>query len=269
MEPTAQSIARTYPEDVYEDAWDRVLEYRQVQSYAADHPNMGSQAISTALDMPRGRIRPWVNGGSPESVKAIQTAIDHGWLDPDPDSETARDLIELLAHVLAGGSIAAEFPIVALTPGRRVQIGALQDAFVRVGLNSTVRHATADGRATEVVATDDGVALGRCLVAMGAPRGTKTQLDALPSVLDEVPQAVRESFATIYAQHRAVEHEGKATLAITENRPASYQDDLAALFRDVTGEAVTVGANGITIPEAAATRLDIGKWSAEETSVNT
>jgi len=41
----------------------------------------------------------------PDPVRAINTAIDHGWLDPDPDSETAAAaLVELLAHVLGAGA---------------------------------------------------------------------------------------------------------------------------------------------------------------------
>lgn len=264
MEPTAQSIARTYPERVYEDPWDRVLEYRRVRSYSADRPNMGSSAISTALDLPRGRIRPWLNGGAPESVKAIQTAIDHNWLDPEPDSEMALRLIELLAHVLAGGSIAKEHPVVSLSPGRRVSVDELRTAFERADIEPAVRHADDDHRATEVVATTDGVALGRCLITMGAPRGSKTQLDALPGILDEVPEATRTAFVNIYAKHRAAEQKGKMTLRITEQRPRSYLEDLAALFQSVTSGTVSVDSRGLTINEDAAVSIDIGKWSIEK-----
>lgn len=264
MEPTAQSIARTYPERVYEDPWDRVIEYRRVRSYSADRPNMGSSALSNALDLPRGRIRPWVNGGAPESVKAIQTALDHNWLNPDPGSEMALRLTELLAHVLAGGSIAKENPVVSLSPGRRVGVDELRTAFECVGIEATVRHADDDRQGTEVVATKDGVALGRCLIAMGAEPGHKTELESLPDVLDVVPDETRPSFAAIYARHRASEYPEKATLRITERRSRSYMEGLAQLFRDVTGETVTLSDAGITISAAAARELALDNLMLEK-----
>jgi len=85
----------------------------------------------------------------------------------------AGALIELLAHVLAGGSINARF-VPAISVGRRVDHDTIVSVFEAVGVDAQQRHADSDGRATEVYPTTDASVLGRCLVAMGAPQGTKT-----------------------------------------------------------------------------------------------
>ncbi|MGZ0746716.1 hypothetical protein [Haloparvum sp. AD34] len=264
MEPTAPSLARTYSDRVYDDPWQKVLDYRRVREFSAEHPNMGSSAASTRLELPRERIRPWMNDAKPDPVHGIQSAIDHGWLEPEPDSEIAQRLIELLAHVLAGGSIATENCRPMLTPSKRVSVEACQRAFERVGLESEVRHADDDGQGTTVVPTDDGVVLGRCLVAMGAPRGVKTQLESLPAVLHEVPADARESFAHCYARHRAAEFDDKATLRIKEERATEYLEHLAMLFRDVTGGHVTATEAGVTISADAARELQLSHSGLEQ-----
>jgi len=118
-------------------------------------------------------------------VRGIEIASAHGWLDPDDDMGVA--LIELLAHVLAGGSINARF-VPAISVGRRVDHDTIVSVFEAVGVDAQQRHKDSDGRATEVYPTTDASVLGRCLVAMGAPKGTKTDLDAVPAVVWE-PQA--------------------------------------------------------------------------------
>jgi len=82
MEPTAQALARTYSDREYPDPWEKVLDYRRVQAYAAEHPKHGRTRVGNALDLPPSRVRGWLNDGMPDPVRGIQTAIDHGWLDP-------------------------------------------------------------------------------------------------------------------------------------------------------------------------------------------
>ena len=255
MQPTAQALARTYSDRVYSDPWEKVLDHRRVVEYAADHPNAGRVRVGNVLDLPNERVRGWLNGALPDPVRGINTATDYGWI--DPDGETAAALVELLAHVLAGGSIGKRTFGVAVTPGRRVGIDEIHAAFERVGVKTTTRHDDASGRATEVVPTADGSVLGRCLVTMGAARGEKTDLDRLPAVVWDVPPAVRESFARIYVRHRAIDQNGKATLSIKERRPNSYLDDLRRLFTDSTGERVTVGDRAVTISADAARELGV------------
>jgi len=79
MEPTAQSIARTYSDRVYPDPWEKVEDYQRVQAYAAEHPNAGRTAVGTALsNCRRDGFRSWLNGGQPDPVRGIETASAHG-----------------------------------------------------------------------------------------------------------------------------------------------------------------------------------------------
>ena len=54
----AQALARTYDHPSYEDPWGVIEDYKRVQEYHAEHPDVGSHAVAQALDLPRGRIRP-------------------------------------------------------------------------------------------------------------------------------------------------------------------------------------------------------------------
>ncbi|GAA0555829.1 hypothetical protein ABNG02_13365 [Halorubrum ejinorense] len=252
MSPTAQALARTYSDREYLDPWEKVLDYRRVQEYTAEHPNHGRTRVGKALDLPPGRVRGWISDGMPDSVRGIQTAIDHGWLNPDPGGEIAAALVELLAHVLAGGSIKAQTYVPSVTVGRRVEADDLREAFDRVGVETVVRRANEDGRATEVLPESDGSVLGRCLVTMGAPAGEKVDLDAFPSVAWDVPESTRASFARIYIDHRATEFADKRTMVIQENRPSAYLEGLRDFFAAVTGGSVTVGDRKVIISADAA-----------------
>ena len=257
MSPTAQALARTYSDRTYTDPWEKVLDYRRVQEYAAEHPKHGRTRVGNALDLPPSRVRGWLNDGMPDPVRGIQTAIDHGWLDPYPDSETATGLVELLAHILAGGSITATTFAPAVTAARRVGLDAIREAFDRVGVETSVRHDDADGRATEVVPTTDASVLGRCLVTMGAPAGEKIGHDSFPEVVWEVPSDTRRSFARIYVGHRAAEFRGKRTMVIQEDRSEAYLRGLKELLTDVTGETVNLGDRTVTISADAVRALGI------------
>lgn len=255
MEPTAQGLARTYSDRVYLDPWEKVLDYRRVQAYAAEHPKHGRTRVGRALDLPPSRVRGWINGGMPDPVHGIQTAIDYGWLDPDPDGDIAAALVELLAHVLAGGSITHQTFVPAVTTGRRIDSDDVRTAFDRVGVDTVTRHRDTDGRATEILPATDASVLGRCLVTMGAPAGEKVHADEFPSVIWEVPAAVRESFARIYVAHRATVFENKRTMAIPEERSLTYLKGLRDLLADATGERVTASDHSVTISADAARAL--------------
>jgi hypothetical protein len=257
MQPTAQALSRTYSDRVYPDPWEKVLDYRRVLDYAAEHPNAGRVRVGNALELPPSRVRGWLNDSVPDPVRGINTASQYGWLDSEPDSDTAAALVELLAHVLAGGTIPEQSFEVAVTEGRRVGVDEIRAAFERVGVETRIRHCETDDRATEVVPTTGASVLGRCLVAMGAARGEKTRLERLPSVVWEVPTEVRTEFARIYVGHRATTWKAKATLRIQEQRPQSYLDDLRRLIAELTGESVTVGDLAVTVSADAARELGL------------
>ncbi|ELZ45649.1 hypothetical protein C464_12045 [Halorubrum coriense DSM 10284] len=257
MEPTAPSLSRTYSDRVYPDPWEKVLDYRRVREYAAEHPNAGRVRVGRALDLPSARVRGWLKDAVPDPVRGINAAIDRGWLDPDPESETAAELVDLLAHVLAGGSIAAKTYTPAVTPGKRVSAAEVRKAFERVGVETRTRNADTPNRATEIVPTCDGTVLGRCLVAMGAPTGVKTSLDHLPAVVWDVPQQVRRSFARIYVRHRGLKYADKSTTQVQVERPSSFIAELREVLNDVLDERVTTADTGITISAAAARELGV------------
>ena len=255
MSPTAQALARTYSGREYPDPWEKVLDYRRVREYAAEHPTHGRTRVGTALDLPPGRVRGWLEGGRPDPVRGVRAANDHGWLDPAPDGDVAAGLVELLAHVLAGGSITSRTFVPAVTTGRRVRLADVRAGFERVGVETVVRRADDESRATEVLPVADGSVLGRCLVTMGAPAGGKVTLDGFPPIVWEVPRTVRESFARIYVDHRGTGYSGKRTMAIQEERSDEYLEGLRELLADVTGRPVTAGGRGVTISAAAVREL--------------
>lgn len=256
MRPTARALARTYSGRVYPDPWEKVLDYRRVLDYAAERPNAGRVRVGNALDLPQNRVRGWLHDAIPDPVRGINAASEHGWLDPEPDGDAAAALVDLLAHVLAGGTIPERRFEVAVTEGRRVGVDEIRAAFDRVGVDTATRHDETTGRATEVVPATDASVLGRCLVTMGAPLGSKTDLDRLPAVVWEVPAAVRESFVRTYVRHRAAAQRSKATLTIREERPATYLSDLRRVITESTGEAVT--ASGVTVTISAAAARELG-----------
>lgn len=67
-------LARTCTHPSYDDPYDAVLDYQRVQTIAADNPDKGAAAIATIVELPRSRIRPWLDGGMPDPVRAIATA---------------------------------------------------------------------------------------------------------------------------------------------------------------------------------------------------
>jgi hypothetical protein len=254
MEPTGRSLARTYSDRVYPDPWEKVEDYQRVQAYAAEHPNAGRTAVGTALELPAGRVRPWLNGGRPDSVRGIETASENGWINPECDMASA--LVELLAHILAGGSINETF-VPAVTPGRRVDCETIESAFAAVGVDTRRRHTNSNKRATELYPAADGSVLGRCLVAMGAPQGIKTKLDAVPAVVWEAPESLRRRFVEIYVSHRGLHFQTKATTRIQEERPESYVIDLHELITESVSGHVTHGESGITISADAVRELGL------------
>lgn len=257
MEPTAKSLSRTYSDRVYPDPWEKVLDYRRVREYTAENPDAGRVRVGRALDLPPGRVRGWLKDTVPDPVRGINAAIDHGWLDPDPDGETAAALVELLAHVLAGGSITARNYSPGVAPGERVGAEEIRNAFERTGVETRTRNEDAPGRASEIVPTCDGTVLGRCLVAMGAPAGEKTTLKQFPAVVWDVPRSVRRSFAQIYVRHRGLKYPDKSTTRVQVKRPDSFIAELRDVLNDVLDEPIGEASTRLTISAAAARELGV------------
>ncbi|AFZ73673.1 hypothetical protein [Natronobacterium gregoryi] len=249
-----RALARTYHSRSYTDAYEAVEDYRRVTQYASDHPRKGSGAVSTALELPRSRIRPWLDDSKPNPVRAIETARNYGWLECTYDSPAFDPLNTLVASVFSGGSITADHyqPSFPLDDQDNRVVDALELTDVEYEIIED-----RDGRADEVRPTDDGTVLGRVLTVLGAPTGPKAaQPLSLPSYLEDAPADVRKQFVDVYLEHRAVEYRGKDTLCIQEQRNREYLAGLAALLDDVADGGVALRERHIIITAAASRRLD-------------
>jgi len=255
--PTPEALARTYHSHSYADPWNAVEDYNRVMEYQGRHPNKGSCAVANALDLPRSRVRPWLDGSKPDPVRAIQIADRHGWLRLDYHDQQFQALNRLVAWVYSGGSIAEEswVPQFSLDgPSDREQ---LTTHFGVLGVEWTTVHDDEESRATELRPAEHASVLGRVLSVIGAPvsgKGPATDL-SLPAYLDGAPTDVRQAFADVYLQNRAVEHADKRTLTINEERSAAFRRELAALLRELSGESVTAAEKYVTISSAARTAL--------------
>lgn len=250
-----ESLAHTYNGGAYSDAWEVVQQYRDVTKHQSYHPNKGSSAIASALDLPRSRIRTWTDGGAPDVVRGIETARDYGWIENTYEDSTFTGLNSLVANVFSGGSIAEQYYRPSFALNARGHDSHIFDALELVDVEYDVVE-DREGRADEVRPTTDATVLGRVLVSLGAPIGPKTgQHLTLPEYLDDAPRETRETFVVCYLENRGIEHEQKATLTIQEDRNQTYIEELARLIRSVSDGPVTVGEGRITISADAARSL--------------
>ena len=256
---TAAAFVRTYDPPGYADPWQAVQDYQQVHHYAAQHPEKGSSAIANALNLPRGRIRPWVEDDArPDCVRGMETAENRGWLPLGFDSDSFLALNQLVAWVFSGGSINANYvPAFAATTESSQDV--IATVFEKLDLPFRLERLNEKGRATEAVPEVDASVLGRVLSCLGAPVGVKNdrrQL-SLPTYLEYAPPAIRRTFVHIYLMNRGVRRQRENTrIQLSEQRSESYLDQLASLIRTVArDERVIVSGTNIYLSEAAVTAL--------------
>ncbi|ELY90885.1 hypothetical protein [Natrialba taiwanensis] len=252
---TARDLARTYDGGAYENAWEAVEQYREATRYANTH-DAGSGATASALDLPRGRLRTWIDdGGAPDVVHGIDTAREYGWLECTLNDDVFTGLNALVANIFSGGAIAEQYYRPSFALNHYGADSHVIDALELVGVDYEIVD-DRDGRADEARPTADGTVLGRVLAVLGAPVGPKTsQQLSLPSYLVAGSEEVSETFVYAYLENRAVYHDGKDTLTITEERNDSYLSGLAALINEIAGGGVTRGEESITISADAARSL--------------
>jgi len=253
-----QRLANTYDPPSYDDPYDAVKDYRRVQCATINNPNKGSSALSNIVELPRGRIRGWIDDDAdsmPDAARAINVARNKGWLDPADD--TAVALASLVGHLLGGGSITKRNYVPSISEGRRVSTSEITRAFRQVGVQSELRHEDSDSRATEVVPTEYGSILGRTLAAWGCPVGGRSEIQSLPELLDHMDDSALEAFLKAYVLHRAVNYEGKATTRLHGDQPEGFHRAIAELIEDVTGETATYGSRGVTVSAGAMRTLGL------------
>lgn len=255
----AEAFVTTYSPPHGVDPVTLYEQYHRVRAFAADNPDLGSAAIANRLDIPRSRVRGWVDEQPPETpdcVRGLQIAEDRGWIDIDPNMDTFKGLNVLVASVFAGGSIAADTfsPIFAVGDG--MEIDRLVAACRQVGVDATVERLNEHRRAAEVRPTADAAILGRALHALGAPIGRKAEIDLrLPSYLEHVDEPHRRAFARTYVHTRGSEAQwGRVNLK--EERADSYLDELAAFLERTTGGTVYRSARNVVLQQDAVEALD-------------
>lgn len=258
----AIALARTYGSD--HDGWERVEEYQRVQRWRAKHPDRASGAASTALELPRGRIRPWFGGAKPDPVHAVETAEMNGWLDATPRERCFEALSVLSAWIFAGGAIARSSwaPSFTVAAGDPDDLAA--EALHAVGVPSTIVRPDAPGRAPERRVTEDSSALGRYLHAVfGAPLGTKSGTTdlSLPAWLSDAPLETHRRWGRLYVTLRgtAFPEEHGYVLQLGEERNDEYLAALGDFLNEATSvdDGVRLSGGYLRITEDAAAELDV------------
>ena len=252
-------FAETYDAASELSSWELVEQFRQVQSYTAEHPRKGSAAVASALELPRSRIRAWVDSdGRPDVVRGIQRADESGWFDLQWESMLCRHLTVLVAWIFSGGSINNGYrPAFVVTPNTRAYA---EIALETVGTESTAYRSNETGRATELVPANEASVLGRLLVALGAPLGPKKRERSLslPDFLTMAPESIRLVFARTYVVNRATPRDERPTtpLQLAEERQSTYRAEVRALFESlVDATAVQGTAESYRLTQEAADRL--------------
>ena len=254
----AAALARTYNHPSYEDPYEAVQDYNRVVEAAAKHPNKGSAALSTVIELPRGRIRAWVDDdGMPDAARGVMLAQRHDWIDPDDEMSVA--LAALAGHLLGGGSIATKNYVPSVAAGRRVSLDDIEDAFRDVGVRPTRRHEDLESRATEVLPVTHGSVLGRTLAAWGCPVGGRATVETLPAIVDHAGAASQAAFLDAYVRHRAVDYPNKATSRLHGQQPLAFHQAIAELITQVTAEHASAGERGVTVSAAAMRALNLAE----------
>jgi hypothetical protein len=228
--------------ETYDDGVDSVREYRAAVRWKTAHPKQGSHVASRALELPRGRLRTWFDGGKPDAVRAIDTAESLGWLDTATGEPIFEGLSVLHAWVLAGGSIAKDSFVPSLAVGTGDPDELAREAFRVVGIPSKSVNEGSTKRAHELRPKGEGGShLGRFLYGVfGAPIGGKTRIGAEPlGYLTLVPKTTLRRWCQTYVTLRGVpvdSAQGGHTVRLGEQRSQAYRRALARLFREVAGE---------------------------------
>jgi hypothetical protein len=234
--------------ETYKNGWDRVQEYETAMGWHATNPQQGSYAASRALELPRGRLRGWFDGGKPDAVRAIETAESHGWLDAVPGEPVFEGLSVLHAWVLAGGSISRDAFVPSFAVGPSDPVALAREALAAVGIPSQSVNGSSTKRAREIRPKGRGGShLGRFLYGvLGAPIGGKIRIGAAPlQYLDSVPQMTLLRWCQTYITLRGTSMDAAGdgyTVRLGEKRSPAYREALAALFREVVGEDAYVTA---------------------------
>lgn len=250
-----EAFARTYdpPGDI--DPWDLVNQYNRVMEYSAQHPTAGSTAIANALEIPRGRLRGWIDEekrSRPDCVRGLHIAQRKGWVGVTPHDTRFRGLNILVASIFSAGSIAEDSYVPLFTIAERMDLERIVDAFQWIDLPFRVNRSNVPERATEVRPKKHATILGRVLDTLGAPVGEKSHQDLrLPPYLEVAGEEHRFAFARTYIRNRGHLHDDKGIMTFREQRRDEYLDELVTFLQDASGEKVTRNGHNIVFSKSA------------------
>lgn len=222
----------------YDEPKDAVHDYKRVQKYSANHPQKGSQAVSTALDLPRGRIRSWVDGdGMPDCYRGLQTALSNGWIVDSWEEETARALNCLAAWILSSGGINENF-VPTFVTGSEEEYEALRGYAATAGIRLDQTREPDDDRPPEWRPSTDASVLGRVLYTLLEVKGDKSREKVgFPEYLNEVPKPVLEDFLQVYVQQRGVYRDDRGEfIQIVTERTDGFRRALKSRLQSVVND---------------------------------
>ena len=257
---SARAFARTYASRVYDDPWAAVEDYRRVTEWRADHPNDGATSIGKRFELPRGRVEAWLDDSRPNNVRGIQVAEDHGWIDPDPTSEAFRGLNALAAWVLQSGSITSDTWVPFFTVNSERDRELLTAAARMAGVQLDVTRSASALRSQEMRPIEHGSVLGRVLVVLGAPQGSKQDEDSdvrLPGYLDVVPERLAQEFVQLYIHNLGQNRDDRYYIHLKPSHPDAYLRSVAHLVRELTGEMASVIGSNVILSKPASREIAV------------
>lgn len=233
-----KALVRTYNNPSYADPWDAVEDFERVQEVAAQHPQKGSSAISNIVNLPRERIRAWVDDdGMPDCYRGLQTAQDNGWIIDAWDTPISRALNCLAAWILSSGSINDNWVPLFVTDDDRDEIEALRSyaQIAGVRLEST---RTDDDRPLEWRPTEDASVLGRVIHTWTDVRGYKNELQSrFPEYPQYAPHHITKAFCQVYVQQRGTDtHPSPGFIQIKATRNEQFRLDLIDCLERVVSD---------------------------------
>jgi hypothetical protein len=246
-----RAFVRTYSSRGFEDTWDIIEAFEEVQAVRAKYPERGSSFVAQKAGYPRSWIRRWVDDDAiPYPYQGLQTALSHGWLDLKPGNRQTRALVALVAYVLGKGSLKGEKYEPRASAGWRVTLEELHEAFAAVGVDSETVLTDDPERPPQVRPTTDGSVLGRVLYILGVPAGREDRRRTrLPSILNDIDIQTRARFCEVFVRQRGIDshYESFDPTRVLVDRPERFRREFAALVANVTGEEAEPYSRGVEI----------------------